>query len=685
MRAGLGGRRPVESGGRRSVPLRPYLSKHAGGFSDVAASRLPPTLALVCVVLLAAWMGDRSGGYFVGDWAPPALILAALTLLVSLVGRRESEGEGGRWSTPALGLFVAYAAWTSASLLWSPNAGDAWLGAGQTLLYLLAFWVASALVATGASRRWVLAASVLGPSVVAAFTLSALGPRLGDMFEDDRLVGTVGYYNGEAAFLLVPLWVAVYLGGSRRVNPILRGSALGGAVLCLDLAVLTQSRGAMVATAVSLPVFFLLSGQRLRGLLALLPLVAALWVAFPGLNGVYLAFSGGEAPVETLLGLVLPTVWLTAALAGLYGACWGLVDRRWEPPGNAVRLAGAAVLVCLVGGAALLAVAAPIERVDDPVSLVEQKWEAFKGNDTSGEERSRYLSASGSGRYELWRVAWEDFEAHPFLGVGTQNYEATYYRSRERGEAFVRQPHMLALEVLSERGIVGGVLFFGLLATCLAAGVRKRFGGLLGPEGKAQAAALTAAVAYWFVHSGAEWFWQLPAVTLPAVVYLALLVSPWRGAGDDVPEPTPDGRFFGRLTRVGGVVVAVVAVAVVAPLCVANYYLERSRTVGEPPEGLEMVERAQRFNPVSPRLAEREAELAIETGDWARVEEAYGRAIRLNPEHYEPRLFLATFYARRGEFEKASAYYREAQALNPLDDGIGRRIKQLPGVEPAGR
>ena len=680
MRAGLGGRRPVESGGRRSVPLRPYLSKHAGGFSDVAASRLPPTLALVCVVLLAAWMGDRSGGYFVGDWAPPALILAALTLLVSLVGRRESEGEGGRWSTPALGLFVAYAAWTSASLLWSPNAGDAWLGAGQTLLYLLAFWVASALVATGASRRWVLAASVLGPSVVAAFTLSALGPRLGDMFDDDRLVGTVGYYNGEAAFLLVPFWVAVYLGGSRRVNPILRGSALGGAVLCLDLAVLTQSRGAMVATAVSLPVFFLLSGQRLRGLLALVPLVAALWVAFPGLNGVYLAFSGGEAPVETLLGLVLPPVWLTAALAGLYGLCWGLVDRRWEPPRNVVRLAGAAVLVGLVGGAVSLAGAA--ELADDPVALVEQKWEAFKSNDTTGEEQSRYLSASGSGRYELWRVAWKDFGAHPVLGVGTQNYEATYYQLRERGSSFVRQPHMLALEVLSERGAVGGALFSGLLAACLAAGLRKRFGGL-GPEGKAQAAALVAAVAYWFVHSSAEWFWQLPAVTLPAVVYLALLVSPWRGAGEEAPELPPDGRFFGRPTRVvGGAAVAAAAVAVVAPLYAADHYLERSRTVEDPPEGLEMVERAQRFNPVSPRLAEREAELAIETGDWARVEEAYGRAIRLNPEHYEPRLSLATFYERRGEFEKASDFYRKAHALNPLDDGIGRSVKRLRGAEP---
>ena len=160
---------------------------------------------------------------------------------------------------------------------------------GLTLLYLLAFLVAVSFVAMGASRRWALAASALGPAVIAALTLRALVPRFEALFENDRLVGTIGYYNGEAAFLLVAFWVAVYLGGSRRVNPVVRGAVLAGAVLCLDLAVLTQSRGAVVAMIASMPVYFLLSGQRLRGLAAMGAIAAAVAVAFPGLNGVYLA------------------------------------------------------------------------------------------------------------------------------------------------------------------------------------------------------------------------------------------------------------------------------------------------------------------------------------------------------------------------------------------------------------
>lgn len=201
--------------------MKEHLSKRLKQRFSNGRDRLLPTLALISVVLLAAWMGDSDGGYFVGGWAPPAFVLIALALVVSVAGA--FHGPGHRWSLLAPALLALYAAWTFASLLWSPNRGDAWLGAGQTLFYLLAFWVAVTLVTLGASRRWALAASVIGPAVVAAFTLHTLGPRVEELFDDNRLVGTVGYYNGEAAFLLVSFWVAVYLGGARSVNPILRG------------------------------------------------------------------------------------------------------------------------------------------------------------------------------------------------------------------------------------------------------------------------------------------------------------------------------------------------------------------------------------------------------------------------------------------------------------------------------
>lgn len=613
-------------------------------------------------------MGNLNGGYFVGDWTAPALILAAMALFVSVIGFfRDTKLQ---WSILAIGLLAAYTAWTFVSLLWSANKGDAWLGAGQTLLYLLVFWVAVALVALGASRRWVLAASVIGPAVVAGFTLLAMDAGLEDffaMFEKARLIGTVGYYNGQAAFLLIPLWVAVYLGGSRNVNPVLRGAVLAGAVLSLNLAVLTQSRGAMVALAISFPVFFIFSGQRLRGLLALFPLAAALYVAFPELNDVYLAFLNEKNAVAAF-DLALPTVWVTAAAAGMYGITWGLIDWRWRPPKVAVHAAGGVVLAAvvallIVGGATLN------ERTGDLKGLADQKWEAFKTNDKSGEDQSRYLSASGTGRYTLWQVAWKDFRSHPVLGVGTYNYEATYYQLREQNKGWVRQPHMLPLEVLGERGAVGGVMFFGFLAVCAGVGLKNRFGNLRS-EGKAQTGALLAAVTYWFVHSGAEWFWQMPAVTLPAFVYLALLVSPWQRG-----EVSPSLSRWPL--RASGVAVAVLALVSILPLYMADRNLEQSYTAENPEENLAAIESAQDWNPVDPRLPQREAELAMETGDWERVENSYSRAVKLNPEHYEPYMLSGAFHEQRGELQQALYYYEKAHDRNPLDPDLKQHVDQL--------
>ena len=626
--------------------------------------RLFASLPLVLVVLFSAWLGGaKEAGYFVGAWALGVFALAALLFVTSATGWLRITLYP--WSTFALVLFAAYATWMFASLLWAPNRGAAWLGAGQTLLYLLAFWIAIGLLALGASRRWVLLASVLGPAIVALFTLLNLTSRTDDLFKDNRLFGTVQYYNGEAAFLLVPFWVAVYLAGSRQVNPALRGVVLAGATICMAVAVLAQSRGAMVGMAVSLPVFFAVSGQRLRGFLALVPMAVILSLIFPNLNGVYLAFVNGGDPVAELDRLI-PIVGLCAAGAAIYGLGWGLIDRRWEPSRAAVRVSGAIVLGgCIV----VLAVGALAvgERVGDPVAWSQQKWEAFKNNDRAGQQQSRYLSA-GSGRYGMWEVAWRDFVSHPVLGVGTNNYEATYYRLRDEPHPrWVRQAHSLPLEVLAERGAVGGALFFGFLATCIATGLVRRLRHL-NAEGKGQVGALAAAVTYWFVHSSAEWFWQLPAITLPVIVYLAVLVAPWNRT-TDAPSGWP--------LRTVGVAVAVTTVVAVLPLYVADRHLQRSEATQDPQVAMQALYQARRANPVDPLLAQREAELALRTGDTARAEDAYRRTARLNPEHFAPYYLLALLKEQQGARGEALELYRKALSLNPLDKDVRRHVTEL--------
>jgi tetratricopeptide (TPR) repeat protein len=126
-------------------------------------------------------------------------------------------------------------------------------------------------------------------------------------------------------------------------------------------------------------------------------------------------------------------------------------------------------------------------------------------------------------------------------------------------------------------------------------------------------------------------------------------------------------------------VVAVAAVAAIAPLHLADLYLQSSKEAQNPRAAFRAAERAQSVNPVDYWAARREAELALFNGAWVRAEESYRRAIRLNPEHYEPYYQLAQLKEALGEREEALSLYRRASALNPLEEEVEGRLAQLEG------
>lgn len=85
-----------------------------------------------------------------------------------------------------------------------------------------------------------------------------------------------------------------------------------------------------MALAASLPVFFLLSGQRLRSLFALALVAAALVIAFPGLNGVYLALLEGGS-VAVAIEQVLPGG-ASVSARPMPLATAATLERSTEPP-----------------------------------------------------------------------------------------------------------------------------------------------------------------------------------------------------------------------------------------------------------------------------------------------------------------------------------------------------------------
>ena len=100
----------------------------------------------------------------------------------------------------------------------------------------------------------------------------------------------------------------------------------------------------------------------------------------------------------------------------------------------------------------------------------------------SKESRERVTTfGNGTGRTDIWTVAWRMVEDHPVNGVGVGNFQTSsihYLLSPgaiQRDEFIVDRPqitHNSYLNVLAELGIVGGVLFGGILTAGFLAALR---------------------------------------------------------------------------------------------------------------------------------------------------------------------------------------------------------------------
>jgi O-antigen ligase len=93
----------------------------------------------------------------------------------------------------------------------------------------------------------------------------------------------------------------------------------------------------------------------------------------------------------------------------------------------------------------------------------------------------------GSGRTDIWRVAWTIFERHPISGVGLNNFQTVskdYVRDSgplTRVDLIADQPHVVHntyLQLLAENGMLACVLFVIFTVGCIGAALEavRRFG-----------------------------------------------------------------------------------------------------------------------------------------------------------------------------------------------------------------
>jgi O-antigen ligase len=100
---------------------------------------------------------------------------------------------------------------------------------------------------------------------------------------------------------------------------------------------------------------------------------------------------------------------------------------------------------------------------------MERTLQAFDGT-------SRSIDTALSGRLDIWRTSVRMIEAHPFNGVGVRGYRYAYPHYAPANDFFVVSTeacgvgegachaHQLVLEVLSETGALGLLLWLAALA-----------------------------------------------------------------------------------------------------------------------------------------------------------------------------------------------------------------------------
>jgi hypothetical protein len=465
--------------------------------------------AAAAYALLAA---PTALAFFTGGFRDEARLAAGVTawllvLLAAVLAERPlPRSAAGRIALAGAALL---AAWTTASMAWSPVSSAALDDAQRTILYLGALIAAAAFVVPGRPARALEPTLAGGALLVVCYGLSErLLPSLVQLDRSEsaaaRLEQPLTYWNAMGVVAAIGLVLAARLIGDRSGPLWMRGGAAAASAPLGAAVYLTFSRGALVALMAGLAVLALLLPRRGQLVAIGLTLGSAVLSSvcvgvFPWVRGLE---ESGSRGLQGLVALLL----LTAVAGG--GA---LLARRLaaaEPPLAAdtvaprhTVLALAAVAVVVIG----IAVAATNEARPD-----------LRGPAT-GATPSRLVSVE-SNRYEYWRVAVDVFGEHPLVGAGAGAFRVEWLQRRTVDESVV-DAHSLVIETAAELGLVGLLALAMLLGgTGLAA--RRTYRAF--PEAAAGPAAVAAT---WLTHSLLDWDWEMPAVTLIALVCAGALLA----------------------------------------------------------------------------------------------------------------------------------------------------------------
>ena len=665
------------------------------------AARLRPHISAglpgaTVVGLMLVWAA-HNGGYDADTWYWGALVL--LALLVAVVGAR-----GGRIrrldSTLKLAVlaFALYVAWSYLSILWASYPGDALTGSNRALMYLLLFGVIVAMPWTPNRAMWMLVTYALGLGVVAFLILKAMaaGSHFDSLFSEGRLVSPTGYLNATAALFTIGALLAVALAERRELPTLLRGLLIAIAAGCLQLALLGESRGWLFTLPFVLLAALIVVRARLRiAAIAVVPIAATLAVLHPLLE-VFRASNAAHPSAASMVHAAEHagrTGLLACAAALLVGTLLVAGESRLRAPTISMRgrrLIGIATAVVAMGIAATGAVAATHGH---PIPFVKRQWHGFTHPATGSKGTSgSHFATVGSGRYDIWRVALDATLHNPIGGLGQDNFGDFYNRHRATSEE-IQWTHSLGLRLLAHTGLVGALLFGTFLVAALLTALRSRRG--VPTLGAALSGAALLPLCVWLVHGSVDWFWEMPALSAPALGFLALSARLGSGTAADSSAPEQRVRAGSGLTILGRqvprpAIATAAVVGVAAAVIVLGFPYLSVRDVSsasdlrarDPVASLDLLRRASKLNPVAadpPRLA---GLIALQSGRPAEAQRRFAQARDRQPGSWFAWFGDGLAASALGDAVRARHDYTVAARINNRQDAVTAALARVNTTHP---
>ena len=630
----------------------------------------------VAVFLMIFWAVD-DGGFDPSVWYWGGLLaLAALAGLLAVT--RGALSAMPRSLTVAIGLFAAYVAFSYLSMTWAAYPGLALQGSNRALVYLIFFALMAALPWRRQTALLVLLAFAAGIGVIAIALLFrfALGDNVPALFLAGRLISPTGYINSTAALFTTGSLVAVALAARRTLPGPARGLLVAFAAADLMLAVTVQSRGWLFTLPlVGLYAIFVVGGRLRTVAAAILPAAGTLAVIRPMLHLYQIADPAAltHAAIHTgkvgllscaaVFGLGTLAAWIEAAR-----------DRPALRPGPRRALGTIAVLVAIGGLAGGLLVVSS----GHPGSFVSHQWHGFT-REPSATDSASHFAEVGSGRYDIWRAALDAFKAHPVGGLGQDNFGDFYLTHRHTQEEPL-WTHSLELRLLAHTGIVGFLLFVGVLAAAFAAALAARRRGSLEERMLVGAALLPLGV--WLIHGSIDWFWEVPALSAPALGFLAMA-----GRLRFTP-PRPRSPARSRVARPVGAVAGLMALGAATVVLGLPYLAVRELNMGDAASNTNVdaaladFRTSHALNPLMADPGSYGGTVALLNGRDSEAAALFRQDLAREPGQWFGWLGRGLAASAQGQVDQARRAFRVAYRLNRDQLPVRNALKQIGTQHP---